>query len=141
MKLLLDENISYRVLKSISTVFPGSMHIVQQSNSVKEDLGIFDYAKVNEFTIVTFDEDFYDIQLLKGYPPKIIWLRFGNSSNLKVVDKLMKNLEGIKSFLNIPLTRSQRPVSSNQYPATSYDHRKRPTPSRPMDQHRWCSLL
>jgi len=102
MKLLLDENISYRVLKSINSVFPGSMHITHQANTVKMDIEIFEYAKINEFTIVTFDDDFCDIQVLNGYPPKIIWLRFGNSSNLKVVDKLMNNMEGIKSFLNNP---------------------------------------
>ncbi len=74
MKLLLDENISYRILNSLASVFPGSIH-VSKEGSVKSDVEVFQYAKRNDFTILTFDEDFYDLQLIKGFPPKIIWLR------------------------------------------------------------------
>ncbi len=102
MKLLLDENVSFRVLRSIISVFPGSIHVSKEGSNVKEDQEIFDFAKGNEFTILTFDEDFYDLQLLKGHPPKIIWLRFGNSSNLKIVNKLIENRPTIISFLSNP---------------------------------------
>ena len=102
MKLLLDENISFRVLRSIIPVFPGSIHVSKEGSNVKEDQEIFDFAKGNEFTILTFDEDFYDLQLLKGHPPKIIWLRFGNSNNLKIVNKLIENQPTIVSFLSNP---------------------------------------
>ncbi|GHM99178.1 hypothetical protein WSM22_06680 [Cytophagales bacterium WSM2-2] len=102
MKLLLDENISFRVAKSIETNFPGSTHISLINDGLKEDLQIFKYAAVNNFAIVTFDEDFYDLQLLRGYPPKIIWLRFGNSNNLKVTTKLVEHRQAIESFLSNP---------------------------------------
>ena len=101
MKLLLDENISYRVVNAISSFFPESMHI-KKHVKVWEDNQIFTFAKANDFSIVTFDEDFYDIQLIEGYPPKIIWLRFGNSSNLKVTSKLLENQQAILSFLSNP---------------------------------------
>ena len=39
---------------------------------------IWEYAKNNNFCIVTFDADFVDIATIKGHPPKIIWLRTGN---------------------------------------------------------------
>ena len=99
MKLLLDENISFRIVRSIVSTFPDSIHIGNEGIVVKEDFEIFDFAKVNNFTIVTFDEDFYEIQPLKGYPPKIIWLRFGNSNNLRVISKLLENQLTIISFL------------------------------------------
>lgn len=102
MKLLLDENISFRVVQSLTNIFPGSIHISNQQPQLKEDQQIFDFAKANDFTIVSFDEDFYDLQLLKGYPPKIVWLRFGNSGNLRVVSKLIENQEAIISFLSNP---------------------------------------
>jgi predicted nuclease of predicted toxin-antitoxin system len=101
MKLLLDENISYRVVKAINPIFPESMHVNKHSK-VWIDKEIFEFAKANDFSIVTFDEDFYDIQLMEGYPPKIIWLRFGNSSNLQVTTKLLENAQGITSFLANP---------------------------------------
>ncbi len=100
MKLLLDENISYRVLNAIAKVFPGSIHIIKSESGIKSDSDIFVYAKENDFIIVTFDEDFYDLQLLRGSPPKVIWLRFGNSSNLKVTSKLLDNEAKIRSFIN-----------------------------------------
>ncbi len=102
MKLLLDENISFRVLKSIISVFPESIHVAKDQTRVKRDSEIFEYAKENDFTILTFDEDFYDLQLLKGYPPKIIWLRFGNSTNLKVISKLIEHKSTITSFIENP---------------------------------------
>ncbi len=102
MKLLLDENISYRVVQSIESYFPGSIQVTKLGSELHEDHNIFDFAFRNDFAIVTFDEDFYDLQLLKGHPPKIIWLRFGNSSNLKVINKLIESREAIESFLSNP---------------------------------------
>lgn len=102
MKLLLDENISFRVVQPLATIFPGSIHISDQQPQLKEDQQIFDFAKAHDFTIVSFDEDFYEIQLLKGYPPKIVWLRFGNSNNLRVVSKIIENQKAIISFQKNP---------------------------------------
>lgn len=34
----------------------------------KSDREIWDYAKANVFTIVTCDEDFWEIQLLRSFP-------------------------------------------------------------------------
>src|SRR5882672_10419750 len=99
MKLLLDENLSYRVVKAVQQFFPDSIHVTDPLLKNREDSDILYFARDNQFTIVTFDEDFYDLQLIKGFPPKVIWLRFGNSSNLKIVNKLLENKEAIFSFL------------------------------------------
>lgn len=87
MKLLLDENISYRVIKVISTSFPGSIHVLSLKGHLNSDRDIFFYARTHGFLIVTFDEDFYELQLLKGAPPKIVWLRFG----IPTIRKLLIN--------------------------------------------------
>jgi len=97
MKLLLDENVSFRILNSLLSIFPGSTH-VSKGSSVKSDLEIFQYAKRNDFTILTFDEDFYDLQLIKGFPPKIIWLRVGNISNLNLLNKIISKKAEIEAF-------------------------------------------
>ena len=41
------------------------------------DFEIWEYAKANDFIIVTQDSDFNDLYLLKGFPPKILWLKTG----------------------------------------------------------------
>jgi predicted nuclease of predicted toxin-antitoxin system len=89
MKLLLDENISYRVLKIILKYFPESIHVNEIKRQPLTDWDIFIHARENHYVLVTFDEDFYELQLLRGSPPKIIWLRLGNSNNLKIANKLL----------------------------------------------------
>ncbi|MBX2897861.1 MAG: DUF5615 family PIN-like protein [Cyclobacteriaceae bacterium] len=97
MKLLLDENVSFRILNSLLSIFPESAH-VSKDGSIKSDVEIFQYAKRNGFTILTFDEDFYDLQLIKGFPPKIIWLRVGNISNLNLLNKIISKKAEIEAF-------------------------------------------
>lgn len=98
MKLLLDENISYRVLKFLRSSFEDSAHVSNLSPVPKTDLEIWNYAKENSFTIVTFDEDFYEWQVMKGYPPKVIWLRSGNVGMKQIAEKLNSNSDTILEF-------------------------------------------
>ncbi|MBN8572137.1 MAG: DUF5615 family PIN-like protein [Ignavibacteria bacterium] len=99
MKLLFDENISFRVLKEIQSFFPGSIHVNKIILKDTNDISIWDYARRNDFTIVTFDEDFNELSNLKGYPPKIIWLRCGNTSTQNIAEKLKSHYSLINTFL------------------------------------------
>ncbi len=98
MKLLLDENISHRITKHLSKEFPDSKHVVDISNERIFDLQIWEFAKENDFVIVTYDEDFYEWQLMRGYPPKIVWLRFGNAKNDLIIKKIIDHSESIKKL-------------------------------------------
>jgi predicted nuclease of predicted toxin-antitoxin system len=98
MTLLFDENISFRIVNKVVAIFPGSLHVTNLNPAVKKDIDIFNHAKARNLTIVTQDEDFYDLQLINGFPPKIIWMRMGNSSTLNVLQKLIDNKEAIISF-------------------------------------------
>ena len=46
--------------------------------------------------------DFYDLGLIKGSSPKVIWLRLGNTSTQNIETVLRKNSELIKIFLTDP---------------------------------------
>jgi predicted nuclease of predicted toxin-antitoxin system len=78
MKLLFDQNISFRILKKISETYSGSSHVKIEGLKNASDLEIWEYAKLHQFIIVTQDSDFNDIFFLKGFPPKILWFRTGN---------------------------------------------------------------
>jgi predicted nuclease of predicted toxin-antitoxin system len=54
---------------------------------------------LNNFAIVTFDADFIDISNLRGYPPKIIWLRIGNTSTKNIADRIRAEQNSIEEFL------------------------------------------
>lgn len=98
MKLLIDENISHKILKKINPVFENCIHCKYIKTDLRTDFEIWNYAKENDFIIVTFDEDFYEWMLLKGFPPKVIWLRCGNASTQHIADLLNNKIPEIKEF-------------------------------------------
>jgi predicted nuclease of predicted toxin-antitoxin system len=99
MKLLFDQNISFRLINKIITLFPEAKQVRQLGIENYSDIEIWDYAKQNDYNIITFDADFLDISNLKGHPPKIIWLRFGNTSTDILAEILMAKYETIKEFI------------------------------------------
>ena len=78
--------------------FPESKHVGQLNLLNSSDMEIWDFARKNEYVIVTFDADFYDLSVLAGTPPKIIWLRIGNTSTLNISNVIIKNMEMILEF-------------------------------------------
>jgi len=99
MKLLFDQNISFRIIKKIEDIFPDSEQTKRLNLDKASDFEIWEYDKKNNFCIVTFDSDFIDISVLKGTPPKIIWLRVGNTSTNSIAEIIQTNQEIIKEFL------------------------------------------
>jgi predicted nuclease of predicted toxin-antitoxin system len=67
-----------------------------------EDIDIWNYAKKNDYVIVTFDSDFYDISLINGCPPKIVLLRTGNMTTSQIAELLRKNCVRIIHFCSHP---------------------------------------
>lgn len=99
MKLLFDQNISYRIIKKILKIYPNAQQVRKLGLDDISDLQIWEPAKKNNFTIVTFDSDFYDLANLKGHPPKIIWLRTGNTTTNYIAELLMDKVALIKDFV------------------------------------------
>lgn len=101
MKLLIDENISWRILKPLHKFYPDTIH-VNRTNIVQpsKDTLIWEYAKKNNFIIVTNDEDFIDLLTLKGFPPKIILFKTGNQSTEYLIQKLVAYKQAIIELEN-----------------------------------------
>lgn len=99
MGLLFDQNISYRVLKELVFYFPNSKQVQEVGLEGKSDREIWKWAKANAFTIVSFDSDFVDLSMLMGFPPKVIWLRLGNSSTSRIAKEFLEKEDEIKDFL------------------------------------------
>lgn len=98
MKLLLDQNISRKLVKELKDLFPGSSHICLLGLHEALDEKIWNYARDNHFTIVTQDSDFNERSLLYGYPPKVIWIKTGNISTENIERVLKEHKEDILSF-------------------------------------------
>lgn len=72
MKLLLDANISRRLIPRISEAFPDSSHVASLGLGNVTDSEIWSYALGQGFVIVSKDEDFDQRALVSGPPPKVI---------------------------------------------------------------------
>lgn len=99
MKLLFDQNISFRVANKLTTEFPGCRQVRELQLEDKSDREIWDFAKREQYTMVTFDADFYDFVTLYGHPPKVIWLRIGNTSSDNLVKVFLHHSDIIKAFV------------------------------------------
>jgi predicted nuclease of predicted toxin-antitoxin system len=102
MKLIFDENISYRIIKKIQVIYPNAIHVSSLGFSHTDDTQIWAYAKVNQYHIVSQDADFYEISLVKGFPPKLIWIKTGNVSTQFIADLFIKSYSEIENFINSP---------------------------------------
>ena len=98
MKLLLDENLSERIVYRIIDLYPDSEHVKTLALTHTDDGIIWEYAKANDFVIVSKDSDFHQRSLLYGHPPKFVYLRIGNSPTSKIVQVLRDNFDTISQF-------------------------------------------
>ncbi len=63
-----------------------------------DDDSIWLYAKKHDFVIVTQDSDFNERSVILGYPPKVIWLKYGNTSTAQILELLRRSYSQIVSF-------------------------------------------
>jgi predicted nuclease of predicted toxin-antitoxin system len=55
-----------------------------------QDSTVWEFAKVNGFSIATADADFYELATTLGPPPKVIWLR-GCDYPTSVAEQLIRS--------------------------------------------------
>ena len=102
MKLLLDQNLSSKLIPLLDSAFPGSKHVKDFSLTREDDRDIWSFAAKNGFTIVSKDADFLHLALLRGHPPKVVYLRLGNCSTADVARRLLAEEQTIKDFVANP---------------------------------------
>jgi predicted nuclease of predicted toxin-antitoxin system len=99
MKLLLDENLTFRLVKALLADYPGSCHVKDVGLLETNDHLVWQWAQRNGFAILTQDADYEELARLRGQPPKVIYLRFGNSSLLNILHQLRHYRPTIAAFL------------------------------------------
>lgn len=99
MNLLFDQNISFRIVKELENTFTGCSHISNFGLLDRNDIQIWNFAKENNFCIVTFDYDFIDLSVLNGSPPKMIIIKTGNTKTDQLISILKSYEPHIKEFL------------------------------------------
>ena len=100
MKLLLDENLSDRVVPRVLDLFPGSTHIKAHGLLQADDSAIWSFASQHGYTLVSKDSDFYQRALVVGAPPKVAFLRVGNCATTRIISLLRANADHIRALMN-----------------------------------------
>ena len=100
MKLLFDQNLSPKLVKELENLFPNSKHLQDLSLEKANDIEVWKYAKDNDFIIVSKDTDFIYFHSVKGFPPKLIYLKIGNCSTRDILQIILDHSETIGHFYN-----------------------------------------
>lgn len=99
MKILLDANLSWRLINQLTPTFPHVLHVERTGLPIPaEDNDIWEWAKANDYVIITNDEDFFNLLIQRGFPPKIVMLRMGNQSTKSVAAMLQLRFAEIQSL-------------------------------------------
>lgn len=80
MRLLFDQNLSWKLVRLLADVYDGCSHVRDLGMADATDTVIWAHAAEHGFTVVTKDSDFLQRSLRLGFPPKVVWMRIGNCS-------------------------------------------------------------
>jgi predicted nuclease of predicted toxin-antitoxin system len=102
VKLLFDQNLSFKLCERPRDLYPGSTQVRLVNLDQAEDEMVWGYAQQNAFVIVTKDTDFANMSMVRGWPPKVIWLGCGNQPTSAIEQLLRIHTVEILQFGNDP---------------------------------------
>lgn len=98
MKLLFDESLSFRLVAALADIYPDSSHVREIGLLGADDLHVWNYAAEHGYLLASKDTDFYERSLVFGSPPKIVWLRTGNSTVAETITLLRNQYIVVRHF-------------------------------------------
>ena len=98
MKLLFDQNLSPKLAGRLADLLPGSSHVQFEGLDCASDEQVWEHARLNGFAIVTKDADFNNLSVVRGNPPKVVWLLVGNCTTGQVEALLRTRIAEIEAF-------------------------------------------
>jgi predicted nuclease of predicted toxin-antitoxin system len=97
--LLLDENLSPRLVPMLEEHFVGIAHVRQFNLLGMPDAEIWRFAREQQYCIVSPDSDFNQLAYIAEQPPQVIWLRLGNLTTDQIRARLVQHREAIHAFI------------------------------------------
>ena len=99
MKLLLDENLSRRLVPALQSRFPGSSQVALLGLERVADAELCAFAAAEGFVIVSKDDDFHRLVAARGYRPRLVHLSLGNAGNDRILTALLTAADAIEAAL------------------------------------------
>lgn len=97
MKSHFDANLSPRLAALVADLYPGSLH-VHDVGVGPADEAIWQYAEAHGLTIISKDSDFYRLSMVRGAPPKVVWLRVGNDGTAVIATAIRASTKHFAEF-------------------------------------------
>ena len=97
-RLLFDEPLSEKLCEAVADIFPDSLHIRRLGHGGATDATVWNLAGQHGCLIVSKDEDFHRLALLRGATPKFIWIRLGNCTTDDIAQLLRRRHDDIVQF-------------------------------------------
>lgn len=98
MKLLFDQNLSFKLVGRLSDLFPESAHVRDLGLESADDEVVWKTAAEKGFTIVSKDDDFHQRSFTRGAPPKVIGIGLGNCTTEQIESLLRWRVDQIREF-------------------------------------------
>jgi len=102
VKLFFDHNIFHRLVSQIADIFPDSTQTRLLGLGRTNDPQLWLITKTHGFLFVTKDRDVAELAILRGAPPKVIWLRMGNCKTAVIERVLRTHFRTIEAFVHDP---------------------------------------
>lgn len=99
MKLLFDQNLSPRLVELMADCYPASTHVLIHTLDCASDEAVWAFAREHGYTLVTKDSDFHELSVLRGSPPKVVWIRVGNCSTIQIEAILRKHVSDVQALI------------------------------------------
>jgi len=101
VKLLLDENLSRRLVPFLQQDFPGTSQVVLLGLESASDREVWNVAKADGYVIVTRDADFQELSVVWGAPPQVVRLKTLNVNRGTMLNLLLENKDQIHQVLEM----------------------------------------
>lgn len=102
MRLLLDQDLSPRLVHALADLHPGSLHVRDVGLAAAPDDEVWTYAAEHGLTIVSKDAEFRQRSFLSGPPPKVVWVSRGNCSTRDIETLLRARGDELAAFERDP---------------------------------------
>jgi predicted nuclease of predicted toxin-antitoxin system len=98
VRLLFDEQLSEELVSRLADLFPNSLHVRFLGAGGAGDATVWQYARDHDCVLVTKDEDFHRLSVMRGAPPKVVWLRVGNCTTHDIAELLRTRADDVRRF-------------------------------------------
>jgi len=98
VRLLFDEQLSEELIGALRDLFPDSLHVRLLGKGGAADPTVWQLAREHGCLLVTKDEDFHRLSILRGAPPKVVWLRTGNCATADIAQLLRDRADDLRRF-------------------------------------------